>query len=135
LEIALIQEAYARDLPVLGICRGLQILNVARGGSLRQHVDGHKDVEHAVTPVPGSVLATCIGHDEYTVNSRHHQAIRRLASGLVVTAMAAADGIAEAVVDPESRFVVAVQWHPEDRVDTEVRDFRIFRAFAVAIKR
>lgn len=130
LEISLIQEAYARDLPMLGICRGLQILNVARGGSLRQHVEGHKNVEHAVSVVPESLVATCIGPDEYMVNSRHHQAIGRLAPGLVVTATAAADGIVEAVEDPERRFVLAVQWHPEDRVDTEVRDLRIFRAFA-----
>ncbi|HWR50145.1 MAG TPA: type 1 glutamine amidotransferase [Bryobacteraceae bacterium] len=134
LEISLIQEAYARDLPVLGICRGLQILNVARGGTLLQHVDGHKNVEHGVAAVPESTLAVCIGADEYTVNSRHHQAIGRVAPDLVVTAMSA-DGIIEAVEDPERRFVLAVQWHPEDRVDDQVRDLRIFRAFASEVKR
>lgn len=135
LEIALIEEAYARDLPVLGICRGLQILNVALGGSLRQHVEGHKNVEHGVSAAPESMVAVCLGPDEYTVNSRHHQAINRLAPGLTVTATAADGQIVEAVEDPDRRFVLAVQWHPEDRIDIEIRDLRLFRAFAGAVGR
>ena len=131
LERGLIEEARRRDLPVLAICRGLQMLNVARGGSLHQHIEGHKGVEHGVQPEPGSRIATCVGEEEYRVNSRHHQAIDRLGNGLVVTARAA-DGIIEAVEDPESRFIVAVQWHPEDRLST--RDFRIFSAFVKAVR-
>lgn len=131
LERELIEEAERRELPILGVCRGLQMLNVARGGTLRQHIDGHKEVEHTVVPEPGSQIAVFVGGEDYAVNSRHHQAAERLGSGLAVTARAA-DGVIEAVEDPERRFVVAVQWHPEDRLAT--RDFRIFSAFAKAVR-
>jgi putative glutamine amidotransferase len=132
LERQLIEEAERKDLPILGICRGLQIWNVARGGTLHQHVEGHKEVEHTVRPEPESQLAVFVGTEDYTVNSRHHQAVDRLGRGLVVTARAG-DGIIEAVEDPERRFAAAVQWHPEDRLGT--RDFRIFSAFAKAVRR
>ena len=130
LEQALVEEAERKDLPILGICRGLQILNVTRGGTLHQHVEGHKEVEHSVRPEPGSQVAAFVGTEDYTVNSRHHQAVNRLGRGLAVTARAE-DGIIEAVEDPEKRFLVAVQWHPEDRPDT--RDSNIFSAFAKAV--
>ena len=131
LERDLIEEAERRDLPILGICRGLQMLNVARGGTLRQHVEGHKETDHTVRPEPESRIALYVGAEDYTVNSRHHQAIGRPGRGLVVTARAA-DGVVETVEDPEQRFLVAVQWHPEDRLAT--RDFRIFSAFAKAVR-
>jgi putative glutamine amidotransferase len=131
-ERELIEEADRKDLPILGICRGLQILNVARGGTLIQHVEGHKDLEHTVRPEPGSQLAVFVGPEEYAVNSRHHQAADRLGRGLIVTARAE-DGVVEALEDPERRFVIAVQWHPEDRLAT--RDFRIFTAFAKAVRK
>jgi putative glutamine amidotransferase len=131
LERELIEEAGRKDLPILAICRGLQILNVARGGTLHQHIDGHKETEHTVRPEPGSQIALLVGPEDYTVNSRHHQAANRLGRGLVVTAQAA-DGIIETLEDPDSRFVVAVQWHPENRLAT--RDLRIFRAFAKAAR-
>lgn len=82
-------------------------------------------------PEPASQIALLVGPEDYTVNSRHHQAVNRLGRGLVVTA-SAADGTVEAVEDPEQRFVLAVQWHPEDRLAT--RDFRIFSAFAKAVR-
>jgi putative glutamine amidotransferase len=130
LEQALIAEAEQRNVPILGICRGLQMLNVARGGTLHRHIDGHKDVDHAVRLETESMLQGFVGAQDYTVNSRHHQAVDRLGHGLIVTAQAA-DGIIEAVEDPERRFVVAVQWHPEDRPET--RDCEIFRGFARAV--
>lgn len=132
LEQALIEEAERKDLPILGICRGLQILNVTRGGTLHQHVEGHKETEHNVRLEPRSQVAAFVGTVDYTVNSRHHQAVDRLGSGLIVTARAD-DGIIEAVEDPEKSFFVAVQWHPEDRPDT--RDSQIFSAFAMAVCR
>ncbi len=132
-EAQLIEDAYRNDLPVLAICRGLQILNVARGGSLIQHVERHRDVEHTIHVEPNSKLSVILGEDEYTVNSRHHQAAGRVAPGLVVTARSTEDGLIEGLEDPERRFVVAVQWHPEDRIDREVRDLRLFRAFAKAV--
>ena len=132
LERDLIEEAQRRDLPILGICRGLQMLNVVRGGTLNQHIEGHKEVEHRVSPEPGSKIAACVGTEDYAVNSRHHQCIDRVGSELKVTARAE-DGIIEAVEDPNRSFVVAVQWHPEDRPTT--RDSRIFTAFAKAVRR
>lgn len=130
LEWTLVEEAERKDLPILGICRGLQILNVIRGGTLHQHVEGHKEVEHSVRFEPGSQVAVFVGTEDYTVNSRHHQAVNRLGRGLTVTARAE-DGIVEAVEDPRQRFLVAVQWHPEDRPDT--RDANIFSAFAKSV--
>jgi putative glutamine amidotransferase len=133
LELALATEALRRDLPVLAICRGLQMWNVALGGTLTQHVDGHRQDglsdAHPVQLEPGSRLAGIIGAREYTVNSRHHQAAGRIAEGLVVSARAQ-DGVVEALERPGTRFMLAVQWHPEDRTE---RDGALFRAFAQAL--
>ena len=132
LERDLIEEAQRKDLPILAICRGLQMLNVVRGGTLNQHIEGHKEVEHRVRPESESKIAACVGAEGYAVNSRHHQCIDRVGSELKVTARAE-DGVIEAVEDPNRNFVVAVQWHPEDRPTT--RDSRIFDAFARAVCR
>jgi len=132
LEISLIHEALERDLPVLAICRGQQMLNVALGGTLHQHIDGHRSEERDAHPViiaPGSRLGEILTSDGLTVNSRHHQCIDRLADALVVTAFAGE--IVEAVEMPSKRFVVAVQWHPED--DTDGPDAKLFTAFAAAL--
>lgn len=130
LETALVEEAVARDLPVLAICRGLQLLNVAMGGTLVQHIEGHRypgqrDV-HPIAIAPGSRLASILGTQTHVVNSRHHQSVARAGSGVVVTA-AAPDYVIEALELPEKRFVLAVQWHPEDRTDGP--DARLFDAF------
>jgi gamma-glutamyl-gamma-aminobutyrate hydrolase PuuD len=121
-ELALLEAALARDLPTLAICRGFQLLNVARGGDLVQHLpetvgsDEHKQVpgEFAVHPVEvkeGSRLASIVGAGP-AVTSHHHQALGRVGDGLVECAWAA-DGTLEAVEDPDLRFAVGVQWHPE----------------------
>jgi putative glutamine amidotransferase len=134
LELALLDEALRRDIPVLGICRGIQLLNVALGGTLRQHIDGHKCPKqrevHAVAIARGSKLETMLGAGDYIVNSRHHQCVDRIAEGLVPTAQSP-DGIVEAVEFPAKRFVLAVQWHPEARTDGS--DARIFEAFSAAL--
>jgi len=134
LETALLEEALARDLPVFGICRGLQLLNVACGGTLVQHIDGHRVPKqrevHAVRIAPGSGLHRILEADEYVVNSRHHQAAGRIASELRVTATSP-DGVVEALEFPGKRFVLAVQWHPEARMDTA--DARLFEAFREAL--
>ena len=132
-ELKLLREALDRDLPVLAICRGMQLLNVACGGTLVQHIDGHKaDARdaHTVTIEPGSRLHGILGSREYLVNSRHHQSVERLGEKLVVSARAPA--IVEAVEMPANTFVLGVQWHPEDRVDG--RDRELFRAFAAALR-
>jgi putative glutamine amidotransferase len=130
-ELELVRAALGVDLPVLAICRGMQLLNVFLGGTLFQHVpdvvgsDRHQpargcfaDVE--VTTEAGSVVAKILG-DTATVRCSHHQAIDVLGRGLVVTARAA-DGLVEAVELPEARFVVGIQWHPEE--DLDQRPFR-----------
>lgn len=125
-ELALLQAALERDLPTLAICRGFQLLNVARGGDLIQHLpeevgnDVHKQVpgEFAVHPVEvreGSRLGSIVGATP-EVTSHHHQALGRLGDGLVESAWAA-DGTLEAVEDPSRRFLVGVQWHPEASED------------------
>jgi putative glutamine amidotransferase len=129
-EIALVQAAIARDLPILAICRGIQLLNVALGGSLVQdiptqvvqHLDHNPGgapsmIGHYIEVTPGTQLASLVEaeleRDSFcAVNSRHHQAVKKLGEGLKVTA-SSVDGIIEGVERPASRFCVAVQWHPE----------------------
>jgi putative glutamine amidotransferase len=124
-EYAVAREVFRLELPVLGICRGAQTLNVARGGTLHQHlpdvagdaiqhrqtVDGRVPT-HFVTVLPGSRLAAALGANQLSVNSFHHQAVDRLGSGLRACAWAP-DGTIEAIEDPGHRFVLAVQWHAE----------------------
>jgi putative glutamine amidotransferase len=125
-EIALAQRAVARDLPFLGICRGMQVLNVARGGSLLQHLPeshGHDDHrrtsgsfdgnDHQVRLEAGSLAARAAGEERHRTLSHHHQAVDRLGEGLVVTGHAEVDDLPEAVELPGTRFVLGVQWHPE----------------------
>ena len=134
-ESALIDEALDRDVPLLGICRGLQILNVCHGGTLLQDIEAHRVITndkglpaHEVTVEPGTRLAQ-IGGSRWKVNSRHHQAADRVGSGLIVTARDPRDGVIEAVERLDKRFVVAVQWHPENQREQG----RLFEAFAAAL--
>jgi len=142
LELGLIATARERDVPVLGICRGLQVINVAYGGSLLQHVDGHREANGPIAPhiavaAPGSKLAAACGTAPFSVNARHHQAVARsgLAPGLVPTALI--DGVVEAFEDQSQRWLVAVQWHPERSADPDMSaaGTRIFGAFADAAAR
>jgi putative glutamine amidotransferase len=148
-ELALIEAARARKLPLLAICRGPQILNVAFGGTLYQDLpserpsdvnhnpSGERDVRtHDVHITPATRLADATGATAMRVNSYHHQAIDRLGYGLRVTAVAP-DGVIEGVEgeDP-SWWILAVQWHPEDlTADARAWDRGIFRAFADEIAR
>jgi putative glutamine amidotransferase len=136
LETALLREALKRDLPVLAICRGMQLLNAFLGGTLLQHIEGHRcprqQSAHRAAITSQSRLASILGADEYVVNSRHHQCVDRVASELVVAARAP-DDVVEALESPGDRFVLAVQWHPEDR--TEGPDGKLFEAFRDAMKR
>ena len=141
LECALIEEALARDLPVLAICRGLQILNVQRGGTLIQHLpttarhrqrtEDRGQPVHQVDIVPGTALAAIAGGTrQWGVNSRHHQAIDRLGEGLRISARDPDDGTIEAVELTDKRFVIGVQWHPENMSATDPHQARLFQAFA-----
>ncbi|MGW7819423.1 gamma-glutamyl-gamma-aminobutyrate hydrolase family protein [Streptomyces puniciscabiei] len=123
-ELALIEAALEAGMPVLGICRGMQLLNVALGGTLVQHLEGHAEVVgvfggHPVKPVPGSLYAGIVP-EETTVPTYHHQAVDRLGAGLVPSAHAA-DGTVEAVELPADRgWALGVQWHPEMGEDLRV---------------
>lgn len=127
-EFGLLEAALSRGLPVLGICRGCQVINVALGGTLHQHLPDltsiqhlHREprdlISHTVSVTSGSVLEKVLGRDEVEVNSIHHQAVDRLASPLRAVGCAP-DGIIEAVEDPD-RPLLAVQWHPESLVPAE----------------
>lgn len=136
-EIALLTAALERDMPVLAVCRGSQVLNVALGGDLEQHVpdrvghEGHKEVtgtfsEHAIEPVEGTTLAPLIDGSP-TVKSHHHQGYGRLGRGLRVAAHAE-DETVEAIEDPSRRFTVGVLWHPEEGDDMRLFDEFVARA-------
>ncbi|WP_405818907.1 gamma-glutamyl-gamma-aminobutyrate hydrolase family protein [Streptomyces sp. NBC_00838] len=123
-ELALIEAALASGTPLLAICRGMQLLNVALGGTLIQHLDGHTAAalgvfgEHPVKPVPGTRYGTAVP-EEADVPSSHHQAVDRLGRGLIVSAYAG-DGTVEAVELVDERWVLGVQWHPEMGEDIRV---------------
>lgn len=131
MERDLFLAARERDLPVLGICRGLQLMNVACGGTLHQDIGtAHSEVRHAVSVPAGSKLAGIVGSEHFAIVSRHHQAIKDPAPGLTVTA-SAPDGTVEAIEDPARRFVIGVQWHPEDN-PKGAEDVALFLSFAQA---
>ncbi len=136
-ELALIDAALAARAPLLGVCRGMQLLNVACGGTLLQHLDGHAGPpgvfgEHEVTPLPGTRLAETLP-DPVRVRTFHHQAVDRLGAGMAVAAVAA-DGTVEAIELPDrDGFALGVQWHPE--AGQGEHDVRLLRALTTAAAR
>src|SRR3954451_12495608 len=125
-EIALARRATERDLPFLGVCRGMQVLNVALGGTLHQHlpeVVGHgehrrsvgsfEQADHDVELASGSLAARAAGDRTHVTKSHHHQGVDRVGEGLQVTGRATIDDLVEAVELPDRRFALGVQWHPE----------------------
>jgi putative glutamine amidotransferase len=125
-EIALTRAAIERNLPVLGICRGMQLLNVVHGGTLLQHLPdlfGHEDhrrvlgsfegAEHDVVLSEGSLAASAAGEIVHVTRSHHHQGVDRIGDGLIVSGTSTMDGLPEAVELPDRTFVLGVQWHPE----------------------
>jgi len=136
LETRLLECALQRDLPVLAICRGMQLLNVVHGGTLHQHVETHRQPgvaqAHPIEVNPDAILARIIGAGTSLVNSRHHQVIDKLGACLRVSARSP-DGYAEALERDDRRFVVAVQWHPEDLVASDAAARKLFLAFAESL--
>jgi putative glutamine amidotransferase len=148
-ELALIRWAVADRKPLLGVCRGIQAINVACGGSLYQHLaDQHPDaikhdyfstatqyprdyLAHSVRVPAGSRLRRVLGVEEVQVNSMHHQGIRRLAPGLTATAFAP-DGLIEGIEGADGGYLVGVQWHPEELVEAQASMRRLFADFIEA---
>ena len=142
LEVRLLKQALEVNLPVLAICRGLQLFNVVHGGTLIQHLDeGNHERRpgqpvsvdaHTAAVAPGTALASILGSGDIPVNSRHHQAIGVVGDGLRVSAVSD-DNVIEAVERPDRAYAVAVQWHPEDRCMVDARDRKLFESFAAAV--
>ena len=146
MEQVLLHLALERDLPVLGICRGIQFLNAVLGGTLYQDLPTEHPSQtqhhmtppydravHTVTIQPGTPLAELLGTEHIGVNSYHHQAVKTLAPCLTEMAWSE-DGLIEAVCLPEKRFVWAVQWHPEFAFRVDEHSRKIFGAFVAAAR-
>jgi putative glutamine amidotransferase len=132
-EIALARGAMERDLPLLGVCRGMQVMNVARGGTLIQHLPddvGHEDhrrvmgsfdnADHDVRLADGSLALRVAGEAVHSTKSHHHQGVDRIGEGLEVTGWATIDDLPEAIEDSACRFALGVQWHPEADRDSQL---------------
>lgn len=142
MEIHLCRRALEKKIPVLGICRGVQVMNVALGGTLHQHVahaqnhdrcDQPADAVHSVTLLEGTRLSRIFGREILGVNSRHHQAVKDTGKGLVLSAVAE-DGTIEGVELPGDYFFLGVQWHPESMYAKYDEMKKLFRAFLAAVK-
>jgi putative glutamine amidotransferase len=147
MELELTRQAVAADLPVFGICRGLQVLNVAMGGTLVQDIArqvpkacnhapraDRSIVSHKVRIEPKTRLQSILQRHSLWVNSKHHQSVNRPASGLSVAAVAT-DGIIEALEADDRTFVIAVQWHPEGLWQKDASARKLFRALIAAANR
>jgi putative glutamine amidotransferase len=144
-ELALAKAARERGIPTLGVCLGMQVMNVAAGGTLIQDIHSalQTEIEHASEPEDrgrhdvlvenGTKLASIVGERELNVNSSHHQAVRNVGNGLRVTAHAP-DGVIEGLEDPRHPFYLGVQWHPEDMSGEESAS-SLFGAFIAAAKK
>lgn len=132
-EQTLMEVVEQYDIPVFGICRGIQSLNVLCGGSLHQHRDNHQGTRHDVEIVKGTRLHAILGKTKINANSFHHQCVKALAPGLAVTAHAE-DGTVEAIERPGARFFVGVQWHPELLSANEEDHHALFLAFVEAAR-
>lgn len=145
-EPRLLRMAEEKDLPILGICRGAQIMNVYFGGTLYQDIPAQlsTSVKHSMEKpyhrtchdclvTPGSPLAAWTGKEVIQVNSHHHQAVKAVAPGLEAMG-SCSDGVVEAIWKPDAKFICAVQWHPEKIWDMEESSARIFEAFIDACK-
>lgn len=143
-EIKLVQMALARDLPILGICRGMQVLNIAAGGDIYQDINSQLTAvfkhfqqapaaypTHSIEILPGTRLAAIAGAGRKRVNSFHHQAVNRVAPGFVVAAVAG-DGVIEALEAPQKTFVLGVQWHVESMYPHDRGAVALWQSFIAA---
>lgn len=148
MECEFLSEALRLKMPVLAICRGMQLMNVCLGGTLHQHLDSsalhvkratpedlprQHPAAHQVTVDGGTRLSNIMGAGDHPVNSRHHQGVDRLGRELQVSARST-DGVIEGLELGSASFVVAVQWHPEDRIEISPADRKLFEAFAAGVR-
>ncbi|MGQ0811439.1 MAG: gamma-glutamyl-gamma-aminobutyrate hydrolase family protein [Nitrospiraceae bacterium] len=146
-ELDMARLAMDAGIPILGICGGMQTMNVALGGSLFQDIpsqveDAHEhrqslpatQLSHSVTVTPGSLLRRIVRQNRIRVNSSHHQSVKVLAPSLVASAVAP-DGVIEAIEAPKHRFLLGIQWHPEFLFDRHAIHRRLFQAFLTAARR
>jgi gamma-glutamyl-gamma-aminobutyrate hydrolase PuuD len=142
IEFRVTAQALERDLPVLAICRGMQLLNVLLKGTLIQHLgsvrhdpkfNDRAKPAHEVEVRPDSLLARCVGKNRVWVNSRHHQAVSKVGEGLRVCGRDRESGVVEAIEYEGKRYVLGVQWHPEDQVASDPLQRRLFQSFADAL--
>ena len=139
-ELALYAAAIKSGKPILGICRGVQLINVAEGGSLYQHIDGHSQDESGVIQTQKVTLEKNTplyemsgGAESVMVNTFHHQAVKQIADGFLPMAWSE-EGICEAIYNPEHKFLMGVQWHPEFFYDNDVTAANLFKEFIAATK-
>ena len=145
-ELEMIRAALKRDMPILGICGGAQAINVALGGSLYQDIESqlpkaaqHQQADkkttggHSIRIYPGTLLHRIVRRRHLEVNTTHHQAVKRLGKGLVISATAE-DGLIEAIESPGHSFVLGVQWHPEAMHRKFAAQQRIFRLFIASCR-
>jgi putative glutamine amidotransferase len=144
-ESLLVREALKRDLPILAICRGTHMLNVAAGGTLHQDLPAaaagmvlqhyqlapRDHASHTVTPHENTLLRNIVGEETIKVNSFHHQAVKNPAPGFLMSAHAS-DGVTEAIESGQHRFVLGMQWHPAEMTKSDPKARRIFQAFVKA---
>lgn len=149
MELALLPAIMKRKKPILGVCRGIQLLNIALGGTIWQDIPSQVTSQfpiahsqgfdyslpaHTVAVTPGSKLAAVTGSEKLSVNSMHHQAVKDAAPGILISATAP-DGLAEAMELPDYPFFIGVQWHPERLWETDEAAAKLFTAFVNAAKR
>jgi putative glutamine amidotransferase len=143
-ELALARQAMERNMPLLGICRGAQVLAIAGGGRLQQHLEPdapcriqhmqsapRSHPSHTIRILPGTCLALLVGEKEMRVNSFHHQAVKAVGPGFKVAALAS-DGVIEAIENPGYNFVLGLQWHLEAQVESCAKNMGILRRFMAA---
>jgi putative glutamine amidotransferase len=146
-EVALARGAMERDLPLLGICRGMQVMNIARGGTLIQHLPddvGHEDhrravgtfenADHDVRLAEGSLVARAAGEKVHATKSHHHQGVGRIGDGFEITGWATIDDLPESIEDPSCRFALGVQWHPEADPASRLIEALVTEARAAAVR-
>lgn len=134
-ELALYAEAVRRDMPIFGICRGIQLIAVGAGGTLYQHVPAHSAVRHDVEITRGTLFHDIIGADVINTNSYHHQAVKTTGPRMIAAAYSNVEEsgrLIEAIYDPSARFNASVQWHPENMYNDDEHSRKLFAAFVSA---